>query len=337
MKLITFLVPCYNSQDYMKKCVDSLLDAGEDGQIIIVDDGSKDNTGAIADEYAANYPDIVQVVHQPNGGHGAGINRGIELAEGLYFKVVDSDDWLDKEALLKLLETIKNCDIQPDVFVTNFIYDKVSDGTRYISRYAKNFKEGLNDWANVKPFKLWHMMLMHALLYKTSVLRESGIVLPEHTFYEDNYFAYMPLAYTKNAYYLNVDLYHYFIGREDQSVNGKNIIKRYENQLRVMNCMINAFSFEYIQSRPKGLEKYLKHSLCTIMSNTLYFTCGADDPERRKGLKDMWRSVKQKDKKMYNFLRYRTYAALLMPMPWKLRGFVAGRFYKALCKVVKLG
>ncbi len=337
MKLITFLVPCYNSQDYMKKCVDSLLVAGDDAEIIIIDDGSKDNTGAIADEYAAKYPEIVRAVHQPNGGHGAGINRGIALAQGLYFKVVDSDDWLDRDALLKLLQTIKSCQTPPDLIVTNFIYDKVSDGTRYISRFSKNFKDGLNDWSKVKPFKLWHLMLMHALLYKTSVLRDCGIVLPEHTFYEDNFFAYMPLAYTKNVYYLNVDLYHYFIGREDQSVNVKNIVKRYDNQLRVMDCMIHAFSYDYIKAQPKGLKKYLKHCLRAIMSNTLFFTCGGDSPERRAGLKAMWQKVKEKDKKMYNFLRYRTYAALLMPLPWKLRGFVAGKFYNALCKVVKLG
>ncbi|MCD8040341.1 MAG: glycosyltransferase [Clostridia bacterium] len=337
MKLITFLVPCYNSQDYMQKCIDSLLPAGEDAEIIIVDDGSKDNTAAIADGYAENYPAMVRLVHQPNGGHGSGINCGISLAQGLYFKVVDSDDWLDKDALLKLIQTIKSLDSKPDLIVTNFIYDKVSDGTKYISRYRKNFKQGYNDWAKVKPFKLWHMMLMHALLYKTDVLVNCGISLPEHTFYEDNFFAYMPLAYTRNLYYLDVDLYHYFIGREDQSVNIKNIVNRYGSQLRVMNCMINAFSYEYLCSQPKGLKKYLKHSLNAIMANTLYFTCGKDEAERRSGLKEMWQNVKVNDKKMYKFLRYRTYAAILMPLPWKLRGAVAGFFYKMLCKVVKLG
>lgn len=337
MKLITFLVPCYNSQDYMQKCVNSLLEAGEESEIVIIDDGSVDNTGAIADAYAAKYPNIIRVVHQPNGGHGAGINQGIALARGLYFKVVDSDDWLDSKSLFKLLQTIKGLQMPPDLIVTNFIYDKISNGTRYVSRFTKNFKEGLNDWQDVKPFKMWHLLLMHALLYKTSVLRESGIVLPERTFYEDNFFAYMPLAYTKNVYYLNVDLYHYYIGREDQSVNAKNIIKRYDSQLRVMNCMINALTYDYITSQPKGLKKYLKHTLRAVMANTLYFTCGGNSPERKKDLNEMWQSVKARDKKMYNFLRYRTYAVILMPLPWKLRGFVAGLFYKILCRVVKLG
>ena len=94
MKLLTFTVPCYNSQDYMRRCVDSLLIGGEDVEIIIVDDGSSDDTGAIADAYAEKYPSIVRAIHQENGGHGAGLNAGLNHATGLYFKVVDSDDWV---------------------------------------------------------------------------------------------------------------------------------------------------------------------------------------------------------------------------------------------------
>ena len=92
MKLLTVTVPCYNSQDYMERCIDSFLPGGEDVEIIIVDDGSTDRTGEIADEYARKYPEIVRVIHQENGGHGAGLNAGINHATGLYFKVVDSDD-----------------------------------------------------------------------------------------------------------------------------------------------------------------------------------------------------------------------------------------------------
>ena len=103
MKLISFVVPCYNSQAYMKKCVDSLLVAGEDAEIIIVNDGSTDITLKIAKTYRANFPSIVRVIDKPNGGHGSGVNAGLKVAEGLYFKVVDSDDWLDKAALLKLI------------------------------------------------------------------------------------------------------------------------------------------------------------------------------------------------------------------------------------------
>ena len=102
MKLLSVAIPCYNSEAYMRKCVDSLLTGGEDVEIIIVDDGSaKDRTAQIADEYADSYPTIVKAVHQENGGHGAAVNTGIQNATGLYFKVVDSDDWVKKEAYLQ--------------------------------------------------------------------------------------------------------------------------------------------------------------------------------------------------------------------------------------------
>ena len=92
MKYLTITVPCYNSQDYMEHCIDSLLIGGEDVEILIVDDGSKDRTGEIADRYALEYPNIVKAIHQENGGHGEAVNAGIRNATGLYFKVVDSDD-----------------------------------------------------------------------------------------------------------------------------------------------------------------------------------------------------------------------------------------------------
>ena len=107
MKLITFAVPSYNSEAYLRKCIDSLLVGGEDVEIIIVNDGSKDGTAAIADEYAGKYPTIVRVIHKENGGHGSGVNYGLHAATGLYYKVVDSDDWADPEAMKKLIATIK--------------------------------------------------------------------------------------------------------------------------------------------------------------------------------------------------------------------------------------
>ena len=106
MKQVSFVVPCYNSQEYMRKCIDSLLEGKDDVEIIIVDDGSTDETGRIADEYANNYPKIVKVVHQENGGHGEGINTGLRVATGRYFKVVDSDDWVDIDAYKTLLKKI---------------------------------------------------------------------------------------------------------------------------------------------------------------------------------------------------------------------------------------
>ena len=108
MKYITFAIPCYNSQDYMERAIESVLVGGDDVEIIIVNDGSKDRTEEIAKEYEEKYPNIVKAISQENGGHGEAVNTGLSHASGKYFKVVDSDDWLDEEALKKVLETLKD-------------------------------------------------------------------------------------------------------------------------------------------------------------------------------------------------------------------------------------
>lgn len=104
MKHLTITVPCFNSEDYLERCLDSLVIGGENVEIIIVNDGSTDRTGEIADQYARQFPEIVTVVHKENGGHGSGVNAGIALATGMYFKVVDSDDWLEADAYRALLK-----------------------------------------------------------------------------------------------------------------------------------------------------------------------------------------------------------------------------------------
>lgn len=98
-KLLTIIVPCYNSEDYMKRCLDSLVRGGDKVEVIVVDDGSTDTTGKIADQYATNNSSIVKVIHKENGGHGSDVNAGLEAATGRYFKVVDSDDWLISDHL----------------------------------------------------------------------------------------------------------------------------------------------------------------------------------------------------------------------------------------------
>ncbi|MGN0813975.1 MAG: glycosyltransferase family 2 protein [Candidatus Coproplasma sp.] len=341
MKYVTFVVPSYNSQDYLNRCVDSLLVGGEDVEIIIVNDGSTDNTGAIADEYCKKYPDIVRAVHKQNGGHGSGINAGLKHATGMYFKVVDSDDWLDEGALRSLLSTIKAHEqggVYPDLYVTNFIYDRITDGKFYISSYEKMLpQDKICGWDEVKKFRTTHMMLMHSLMYKRETLIKSGIVLPEHTFYEDNYFAYMPLPHTKTLCYLNLNLYHYFIGRSDQSVNINNFTKRYEQQIRVMNLMTDAYRWDEINSFPKGLKNYMRHSIDVVTMNTLLFTCAEKSDARVRDYKNFWNHIKTNDKKMYGHLRRRSYSVIVNYLPWKLRGAVLKKGYFLLCKTIKLG
>lgn len=341
MKLISFGVPSYNSESYIKKCIDSLLIGGNDVEIIIINDGSKDNTAVIADEYQTAYPSIVKVVHKENGGHGSGVNKALELASGLYYKVVDSDDWLDADGLKKLLDNIKQCQAEntlPDLYICNFIYEHVQDDTRHRVRYTRNFpKNKLFTWENAKSFQTARILLMHALIYKTTSLRASNTVLPEHTFYVDNIFAFKPLPFMQTLYYMDIDLYHYFIGRDDQSIKKNNFVTRYQQQINVMQAIIDSYYYNDIIALPYQLKKYMVHYIGTIMMNTLLFTVASDSPERRQKLKELWKHLKDRDIKLYRKIRYRSYPTIVSWMPWKLRGWIMVQGYKILCKFIKLG
>lgn len=341
MKYITFAVPCYNSAPYMKKCIDSLLPGGELVEIIIVNDGSTDSTSEIAHAYEAAHPGLVRVIDQPNGGHGAGVNAGLREAEGLYYKVVDSDDWLDGAALKTLLETIgrhRAAGTLPDLYIANFVYEKVSAGTRFVRSFRKNFPEKeFFGWEDVRKFRISSVLLMHSLIYRTENLRASGTVLPEHTFYVDNIFAYKPLPYMKKLCYLDIDLYRYFIGREDQSVSESNIVKRYSQQIRVMKAMIDCYGYEGLRSFSRGLKRYMLHDLAVAMTLTVMFTTGGrDEPEKRKAaLREIWEYIRKKDIRLYRFLRYRSYPALVGWLPFRMQGKVTVlgyRYFRAKLK-----
>lgn len=324
----------------MHKCLDTLLTAGEDAEIIIVNDGSKDDTAKIADDYAAKYPDIVKVIHKENGGHGSGVNAGVHAASGLYFKVVDSDDWLEEGALKKLIATIREhlaIGNLPDLYVCNFVYFHAADNTEHVSRYTDKMAPGFIDWKRVKSFHYAHTMMMHALVYHTEKLREHYIDLPEHTFYVDNVFAYAPLAYMQNSYYLDVNLYYYYIGREGQSINIETAMKRYKQQITVMEMMMAAHRYEDIKKLPKGLRNYMFHYLDAVMMNTLMFACGKVSKERKADVKEMWKVMKANDKKLYRKIKYRGYALSVVFLPWWLRSKVMMLAYKIICRRVKLG
>ena len=171
MKYITFVIPCYNSQDYMRRCVDSLLPGGDDVEILIIDDGSTDATGEIADEYEKYFPDIVKAVHKENGGHGSGVNKGLEMAQGIYYKVVDSDDWLDEASYDRLLEKVRgfcdwgmygNEDALPDLFVCNYVYDHLEKGITSSVSYGNVFpEEKICGWNDTKRFYPSQLSLIH--------------------------------------------------------------------------------------------------------------------------------------------------------------------------------
>ena len=141
MKYISFAIPCYNSEEYMEKAINSILKGGEDVEIIIVNDGSSDNTYEIAKRYEAEYPTIVKAVNKENGGHGSAVNEGLKHATGLYYKVVDSDDWVDESSLMKILEVLHELvekQTLVDMLVSNYVYEKVGAKHKKVIHYQED-------------------------------------------------------------------------------------------------------------------------------------------------------------------------------------------------------
>jgi glycosyltransferase involved in cell wall biosynthesis len=342
MKLLTIAVPSFNSQDYLAGCIDSLLIGGDKVEIIIIDDGSTDNTGAIADSYQEKHPDIVRVIHQENGGHGEGVNQGLAHATGLYYKVVDSDDFLAKEGYLALLKTIENqmaSTTLPDLIICNFTYEHIYDSGQYVSEYRRYMKPNqIISWDKVKRFPLHHMLLMHALVYKTDTLRSSHLVLPKHCFYVDDIYAYQPLFSCKTLLYLPVNLYRYRIGRPDQSVTTANMFKRYKQQVKVMTIVYQSFHYDQIQKMPRGLKHYLLHSLATLNLTTLFFITGGDDSDvRKKELKTYLSDMKAFDRKTYRYLMDRSYYLFVSRLNYRCQKFSIVHGYNLVRKICKLG
>ena len=268
MKLLSIGIPSYNSEKFMRKCIESLLPGGDEVEIIIVNDGSKDGTAAIADEYAAKYPTIVKAVHQENGGHGEAVNAGLRNATGLYYKVVDSDDWVNEEAYLKILaklaELVKSGNMV-DMLISNYVYEKEGKKRKKVMQYRTAFPtDQVFTWDDVKFLHVGQYILMHSVIYRTQMLKDCGLELPKHTFYVDNIYVYHPLPYVKKMYYMDVNFYRYYIGREGQSVQEKIMIGRIDQQIRVNKILID--DCDVWKLKNKKLRNYMLSYLEIMMA-----------------------------------------------------------------------
>lgn len=305
MKLLTATIPCYNSAAYMNHAIDTLLSGGEEMEIIIVNDGSSDDTQKIAEEYQAKYPTIVRAVKQENGGHGEAVNTGLANATGLYFKVVDSDDWVNERALRQIMDTLKKLIADgnsPDLFLANYVYEKVDAKKKKVINYNWALpKDQVFGWDDIMHFKQSQNILMHSTIYRTNLLRSSGIRLPKHTFYVDNIFVYQPLPFVKTMYYMDVNLYRYFIGRADQSVNEQIMIKRIDQQLRITKIMIESHDLTQIKS--KKLQHYMIKYLSMMMAVSSVFLIKEGTEESLAKKQDLWDYLKNYDKWLYKKIR----------------------------------
>ncbi len=307
MKTITFAVPCYNSADYMDKCIESLLACGDDVEILIVNDGSSDDTAIIAKAWEMKYPKVIKAINKPNGGHGSAVNTGLANATGLYFKVVDSDDWLDANAMKTVMTYLRSQvdrENPTDMVVANYVYEKVYEDTSTAMRYRHVFPiEREFTWEEIGSFNSSHYLLMHSVIYRTMLLRDIGLMLPEHTFYVDNIFVYVPLPEVKSIYYMDVDMYRYFIGREGQSVQEETMMRRVDQQIRITKIMIDAIDVEEVE--PKLLRKYMENYLAMMMCICSVFLRMRNTPEDDEKLNDIWAYLKDKDYTLYKKIRHK--------------------------------
>lgn len=311
MKLLTVTVPCYNSAEYMEKCIDSLLLGGERVEIIVIDDGSKDNTGAIADAYAEKYPDIVKVIHQENGGHGEGINQGLIHASGKYFKVVDSDDVLSTD-FPAFLDKLEECEAAGgvDLVITNYYYVHTDGvGDRSISYKSVLPRGRIFGWSDTKRFKLHQLITIHSATFRTELMRSSPEPLPKHVFYEDNLMVYRTLPQVRRIYYMDIDLYRYWIGRPDQSVQESVMKKRYTHQILVNEKCFLACHLDDVKE--PMLKKYLRHELFVMFGISILTTRLNKTDESDADLVKMWNSCIAFDEKWGKHFRYRTPLSLI--------------------------
>lgn len=306
MKLLSITVPCYNSAAYMERCVNSLLVGGEDVEILIVNDGSSDETAQIADAYALRYPTIVRAIHKENGGHGSAVNTGIENASGLFFKVVDSDDWVSEKSYREILDALHELVAsgqQVDMLLANYVYEKQGEKHKKVVSFRRALpKNEIFTWDEVRHFKKTEYILMHSIIYRTRLLHECGLRLPEHTFYVDNIFAFNPLPYVKKMYYIDTNFYRYYIGREDQSVNEKVMIGRIDQQLKVNKLMVDYITETKITNRKayKYMLKYL--DIITTVSSIMLIRAKTEEALEKK--EELWAYIRERNPRVFRRLRY---------------------------------
>ena len=329
MKVLSIAIPCYNSEAYMKRAISTLLTGGDDVEILIVDDGSKDKTAQIADAYAAKYPTIVKAIHQENGGHGEAVNAGLRNATGAYFKVVDSDDWVNTEAYAQILDVLRSMlqgQKNLDLLISNFVYEKQGAKRKRVMSYRSALPQNrIFTWRDIRLFRTGQYILMHSVIYRTQLLRDCGLELPKHTFYVDNLFVYEPLPHVKTMYYLNVNFYRYFIGREDQSVNEQVMIKRIDQQILVNKLMMD---IPIMDLAPRKLRKYMLNYLAIITTVSSILAIKSDLPENMAKKKELWEYMKAKDVRLYRRLRH-----TVMGIGVSLKGKAGRKFQLAWYKI----
>ena len=219
-KILTIVIPAYNMEKYLSKCLESVLlpEFQENLEVLLINDGSKDQTLSIAKEYEEKYPQILRVIDKPNGGWGTAINRGIAEAKGKYFRTLDADDWYDTKELEQFIFLLKNIDV--DLAATSFtrVYeDSYRDNENDI--YPEDLCGKTIDFKDyLKTNNYTKYLPIQAITFRTQLLQDNPIIISDR-YYTDIEYNLIPLVYVDTVYFSQINLYRYFLGREGQSVS----------------------------------------------------------------------------------------------------------------------
>lgn len=243
-RLLSVVVPAYNMEAYISKNLDSIVGARNIHaiEVIIINDGSTDNTLAVCRQYAGRYPEVVRVIDKANGHYGSCINAALKVAVGKYFRILDADDWFDTEALDVFVEKLDSCDSELVVTqrcevwtdaegnvsaryfpVHDVHYDRIYDAGQFL----------MSDHAHGVEFN------MHSMTYRTDVLRAAGLHLPEGVCYTDMIYCLMPLAGIRSLIVYDIYLYHYWVGRDGSSTTNDSIRRNFGHITKVLSVMLD--------------------------------------------------------------------------------------------------
>ena len=299
-KILTIVVPMYHVELYIGQCLSSfaipeILDRIE---ILVIDDGGKDGSAQIAWEFQKNYPDTYRVIHKENGGHGSTINKGIELAEGKYFKVVDGDDWVDREAFVNLVRHLEETDA--DMVLSNYYWVDYQSGSRKaeVEEICPGIEYGKTFPLTEVEDKLF--MKMHAITYKTSVIRQQPERLDEHCFYVDVEYVLYPIPYVETVQFLDLFVYMYRLAVMTQSVSLQGYQKHMQNHIDVILHLTNFFQ-EYAKTGTEGKIDYIGKRIAQMVGDqiTVFMSFPEKDREIRQKFRAFDRELKEKSPEIY--------------------------------------
>lgn len=303
MKILTIVVPVYNTENYLVRCIESITpkEVLDDIEIILVNDGSKDNSLKILNLYAKKYPQTIKVIDKENGGHGSTINAGLKDATGKYFKVLDSDDWFDTKTFINFVQALKSID--EDVVAVPYTeeYTYIPNVVLYDHwPIPSNETLEIDKIKDVNIEKLYFPMA--AATYKTELLHQCGLELFENTFYVDMQYNIYPIPYVKTVRYLKEPMYRYFIGRPAQSMSQENLTRNFRNHEKVLRFVLSYYA-KHAHNTSKVKKEYLKYiasCMCFTFFNTVCIKL-KDKKTSYKVIREFDNFLKETDLELYNY------------------------------------